>query len=290
VFDDGVVARLDEHRFLLSPSSSHTDAVLATLELWHQTEYPKLRVRFHDTPHAWATFSVSGPRSRDVVAGLETEINVHASTLPHMSLTHGTIEGAPGRIARVSFTGERGFEVSVPSGYSDALWTRLSGIGARHGMVPFGVETLSALRAEKGYIMIGADTDGATLPGDLGMGGLGAKKNVDFIGRRSLTAPDALRPDRRQLVGLRAIDPDLVLPVGAHAFIRDGMSARSIGWVTSSAMSAALGHSIALGMIERGAEQAAAGAELELFDQGRTMRARACPPCFYDPDGERLRG
>ena len=290
VFDDGVVARIDANRYLLSPSSSHTEGVLAVLELWHQTEYPKLQVRFHDITHAWATFSVSGPRARDVVAALDTDINVHDSTLPHMSLARGTIEGVPGRIARVSFTGERGFEVSVPAGCAQALWARLRMLGAGHGMVPFGVETLSALRAEKGYIMIGADTDGATLPGDLGMGGLGAKKTVDFVGKRSLTAPDALRPDRRQLVGLRAESPELVLPVGSHAFVREGRDARSIGWVTSSAMSAALGHSIALGMIERGAERARLGESVEIFDQGSVTRATVCAPCFYDPKGERLRG
>ena len=290
VFDDGVVARLDANRFLLSPSSSHTEAVLAMLELWHQTEYPGLAVRFHDITHGWATFSVSGPKSRAVVEALGTDIRLDDGSLAHMSLARGHICGIEGRIARVSFTGERGYELSLPASYGNALWSRLREVGRKFGIVPFGVETLSALRAEKGYVMIGADTDGATLPADLGMGGYGARKTVDFVGRRSLTTPEALRPDRRQLVGLLAQSPDLILPVGAHAFAREDGQARSLGWVTSSAMSAALGRSIALGMIERGAELAKAGAGIEIFDQGHSMRARVCPPCFLDPQGERLHG
>jgi sarcosine oxidase subunit alpha len=290
VFDDGVVARLDENRYLLSPSSSHTAGVLAMLELWRQTEYPAMRVRFHDITSAWATYALSGPRSREVVAALTTDIDLSDAALPHMALARGTIDGVTGRIARVSFTGERGYEVSVPTGHAGALWHRLREIGARFGMVPFGVETLSLLRAEKGYILIGVDTDGTTLPADLGMAGARAKKVVDFVGRRSLTTPDALRPDRRQLVGLRAESPNLVLPVGSHAFERSGGDARSIGWVTSSAMSPTLGHSIALAMIEQGGQLAKAGAEVEVFDRGRIMKATVCAPCFLDARGERLRG
>jgi sarcosine oxidase subunit alpha len=290
VFDDGVVARLDEQRYLLSPSSSHTQAVLAMLELWRQTEYPAMKVRFHDTTATWATFAVSGPRSREVVGALATNMNLSDAALPHMALAQGGIEGARARIARISFTGERGYEVSVPTGCANALWHRLREIGARYGMVPFGLETLSLLRAEKGFIMIGVDTDGTTLPGDLGMGATGAKKKVDFVGRRSLTTPDALRPDRRQLVGLRTESAELVLPVGSHAVVRENGQARSIGWVTSSAMSPTLGRSIALAMIERGAELAEAGAEIELFDRGRIVHAKACAPCFFDAKGDRLRG
>ncbi len=290
VFDDGVVARIDEQRYLLSPSSSHTAGVLAMLELWRQTEYPSMRVNFHDNTGAWATFAVSGPHSRTVIAALESDIDLADGALPHMAFSRGTIAGAPARIARVSFTGERSYEISVPCGCALALWRRLREIGARFGMEPFGVETLSLLRAEKGYILIGADTDGTTLPSDLGMTGPGTKKPVDFVGKRSLSTPDALRPDRRQLVGLRAASSDLVLPVGAHAFVRGEVGSRSLGWVTSSAMSPTLGHSVALAMIERGRELVAAGAAVEIFDRGRIMHATVTVPCFLDPDGERLRG
>ncbi len=282
VLDDGVVARLAPDRYLLSPSSSHAAAVLAMLEAWRQTEYPEMRVAFHDATAAWATVSVSGPRSREIVAALGTDIDLF---MPHMTLAEGRIAGVPGRIARVSFTGERSFELSVPAGYAAALWDRLCDLGA----APYGVESSSLLRLEKGYVLIGVDTDGTTMPADLGMGGpLRAK--AEFVGRRSLLLPDARRGDRRQLVGLLPEDPSHVPPPGAHAISGDGPARRSIGWVTSAAHSPALGRSIALAVIERGRALAEAGDSVTVFHLGHTSRARVAAPAFYDPAGERLHG
>ncbi len=290
VYDDGVVTRLAQDRYLLSPSSSHTQGVLALLEAWRQTECPTLRVALHDTTAAWATFALAGPRARDVLAPL-TDIDLSHAALPHMALAHGTICGVAGRIARVSFSGERSYEVSVPAGYGVALWRRLLQAGEAFGITPYGVETSSLLRAEKGYILIGVDTDGMTLPDDLGMSGPLRAKAVDFVGKRSLLMQDAVRPDRRQFVGLLPDDPATVPAVGAHAVAHgaDGKR-RSIGWVTSAFHSPALGRSIALGMVERGRALAEAGAEVELYHLGRMSRARACSPVFYDPAGERLHG
>ncbi len=285
VYDDGVVARLAPDRYLLSPSSSHTAGVLAMLEAWRQTEYPAMRVAFHDVTGAWATFAVSGPRSRDVLAPL-TDIDLSPDALPHMAFATGTILGVAGRIARVSFTGERSYEVSVPAGYGAALWRRLCAAGAAFDITPYGIESLSVLRAEKGYILIGTDTDGMTLPDDLGVSGPLRAKEVDFVGKRSLLTPDALRKDRRQFVGLLPLDPGFVPHVGAHAIERAGGTPRSIGWVTSACYSPALGRSIALGMVERGRARAEAGDEVELFHLGQTTRARVASPVFYDPAGE----
>ncbi len=289
VYDDGVVARIAPDRYLLSPSSSHTAGVLALLEAWHQTEYPHLKVAFHDTTGAWATFAVSGPNAREVLAPL-TKIDLSAEALPHMAFASGRILGVAGRIARVSFTGERSYEVSVPSGYGASLWTALREAGAAFGITPYGIETLSVLRAEKGYILIGTDTDGMTLPDDLGMSGPLRAKKVDFVGKRSLLTPDALRPDRRQFVGLLPLDPTQVPHVGAHAIeFRDGKR-RSRGWITSACHSPALDRSIALGMIERGRELAQQGAEVELFHLGKIMKAKVTSPVFVDPAGEKLHG
>ncbi len=284
VFDDGVVARLAPDFFQLSPSSSHTAGVLAMLETWHQTEYPAMRVAFHDTTAAWATFAVSGPRSREVLARLPTDIDLSDAALPHMSVARGTIFGLPGRIARVSFTGERSYEISIRADCGAALWKFLLAEGA----TPYGIETLSLLRAEKGFLLIGTDTDGMTLPDDLGMPGPLRAKKEDFVGKRSLLTPDAMRPDRRQFVGLLADDPGVVPAVGAHAIERGGGAMRSIGWVTSAWHSPTLGRSIALGMIERGRALAAEGAAVELFHLGETSRAVVTAPCFLDPAGERL--
>ena len=283
------LARIGPERYQLSPSSSHTAGVLSMMEAWRQTEFFDMRVAFHDVTGAWATFAVSGPNSRNVLAPL-TDIDLGADALPHMAFADGSILGIAGRLSRVSFTGERSYEVSVPAGYGPALWRALMQAGAAQGITPFGIETLSVLRAEKGYILIGTDTDGMTLPDDLGMSGPLRAKNVDFVGKRSLMTPDARRGDRRQFVGLLPLDPNAVPHVGSHAIERNAGGMRSLGWVTSACHSPALGRSIALGMIARGRALIEAGAEVELFHLGATMRARVVSPVFHDPAGEKLHG
>ncbi len=289
VYDDGVISRIGPERFQLSPSSSHTASVLSMLEAWKQTEYPQMRVAFHDVTGAWATIAVSGPESRNLLAPL-ADIDLAAEALPHMAFAAGAILGVAGRIARVSFTGERSYEVSVPAAYGAALWRALMQAGAPHGITPYGIESLSVLRAEKGYILIGTDTDGMTLPDDLGMSGPLRAKKLDFVGKRSLLTPDARRIDRRQFVGLLPLDPGAVPHPGAHAIERTGNGMRSIGWVTSACHSPALGRAIALGMISRGRALIESAAEVELFHLGQTQRARVVSPVFYDPAGERLHG
>ena len=284
VYDDGVIARLSPERYLLSPSSSHTAGVLAMLEQWRQTEYPAMRVAFHDVTASWATFAVCGPRVRAILATLETDIDLSDAALPHMALAEGRVFGLPARIARVSFTGERSYEISVPASCAAALWRHL----LAQGPTPYGIESLSVLRAEKGYILIGTDTDGLTMPDDLGMSGPLRAKKVDFVGRRSLTTPDGLRQDRRQFVGLLPENPAFVPAVGTHAAEITAGTRRSLGWITTSAFSPALGRSIALGMIEGG--RARIGETVTLFDRGRLSKATICAPVFHDPQGEKLHG
>ena len=288
VFDDGVVARLAEDHYLLSPSSSHTEGVLAVLQAWHQTEYPDMQAAFHDVTAAWATFAVSGPRSRALLELLAPDIDLSDQALPHMAWAEGRLHGLPCRIARVSFTGERSYEISVPARYGCALWRRLGSLGAPMGAMAYGIESLSVLRAEKGYILIGTDTDGMTLPVDLGVEAPLRNKQMDFIGKRSLLTPDATRPDRRQLVGLLPDDRGFVPAVGSHAIeARDGAT-RSIGWVTTACTSPALKRSVALGMIEGG--RARMGESVTLFHLGATSTATVTAPVFFDPKGERLHG
>jgi sarcosine oxidase subunit alpha len=284
VYDDGVVARLAPDRYLLSPSSSHTAGVLAMLRAWHQTDFPHLKVAFHDTTAAWATYAVSGPKSRTILAKLATDIDLSDDALPHMEFADGHIEGLPARIARVSFTGERSYELTIPAAYGPALWRHLLTLGAADDLTLYGIESLSVLRAEKGFILIGTDTDGMTLPVDLGVTAPLRNKKLDFVGKRSLLTPDALRPDRRHFVGLLPEDPAFVPAVGSHA--RAG--GRSHGWITSACHSPALGRSIALGMIEAG--RARLGETVEIFHLGHISRATLTAPCHLDPQGARLHG
>ncbi|MEX2650022.1 MAG: glycine cleavage T C-terminal barrel domain-containing protein, partial [Alphaproteobacteria bacterium] len=287
VFDDGVVARLGPERFLLSPSSSHAAAVHAALEEWRQCEYPRLRVFIEDLTASWATLAVTGPRARGIIERLDTDIALDARSLPHMAVAEGHLCGVPARVARVSYTGEAGFEISVPAGHAESLWDHLLALGAPDGIAPIGLEALMILRMEKGYILIGVDTDGNTEPQDLGMAGPLRSRTVDFVGRRSLMRPDSRRADRLQLVGL-AVEGDAALPAGAHVLGPGPKGERSIGHVSSGAFSPTIGHAIALAAIEGG--RGRMGEAIAVFSRGARYRARIVSPTFYDPAGARLHG
>ncbi len=201
-----------------------------------------------------------------------------------MSLTEGRLAGVPARLYRVSFSGELGYEINVPARYGAALWRELLSAGADFRVTPYGVETALLLRLEKGFLHVGVDTDGTTTPADIGWGEVAARKKGDFIGKRSLRRPDNLRADRLQLVGLTADDARMLVP-GAHLRL-NGTTEGSDGWVTSAAMSPALGRPIALALLRGG--QARRREQLTVHDLDRRCPATVIDPRFYDPEGARL--
>lgn len=281
IWDDGVVLRLAPEHFVVSCSSSHVAAMTAHLEEWREDHFDLQQVFVHDTTAHWATMAVSGPHSRDVVAALELGVDLDDAQLPHMGASHGRFMDRPARIARVSFTGERSYEISVPAALAESLWRRIRSVGAQ----PLGVEALGVLRAEKGFIFVGQDTDSETLPQDIGMDGARLKRNDAYVGDRSLLMPAAGKADRRQLVGI-AVQDLQPLPVGAHAVTtRDGRL-RSIGFITSSYASVALGRPIALALIENGMRRM--GDELEFEHMGTRRRGTVVALCQFDTTGARL--
>src|SRR4029077_15704715 len=187
-----------------------------------------------------------GPNARAVLAPL-VDIDIAAAALPHMSVALGHICAVPMRLFRVSFTGELGFEVNVPADFGAAVWEAIWDAGQAHGITPHGTETMEVLRAEKGYIIVGQDTDGTVTPEDAGLGWAIGKNKPDFLGKRSLQRPAMTSPDRRQLVGLLTQDTHVVLEEGAQLMAQPGapVPTRPIGYVTSSYHSATLGRSIA---------------------------------------------
>ena len=281
VFDDGVVLRVAPDRFVVSCSSSHVAAMTAHLEAWREDRFDLSRVFVHDTTPRWATMAISGPASKGVLAALALGVDLDDAAFPHMSARDGRFVGEPARVARVSFTGERSYEVSVPAGLAEELWRRARAAGAE----PLGVEALGALRCEKGFILVGVETDGETMPHDIGMGRAREIRTDPYVGDRSLHTPAARRSGRRQLVGIAAVG-DEPLPVGAHALSRDGRPRRSIGWITSSHVGIGIGRPVALAMIEDGAARHGETLEFEHFDA--LHRGTLVAPCFYDPEGARL--
>ncbi len=286
VFDDGILMRLDEHRFVVSCSSSHVAAVHARLEEWRQDRFGRKAVYIHNATSNLATLTVSGPNARSLLEALELEVALDDESLPHMAVAHGIFADEAVRIARVSFTGDRSYEVSIRADRAELLWSRMKEAGTAFDAVTIGVEALMILRAEKGYIVIGKDTDGTTLPHDLGVPGPRMKRDTEFVGRRSLFTEEASRPDRNQLVGLVVAEGEKPLPIGAHGIERHGEGKRSIGFVTSSYFSPTLGRPIALALIARGASRH--GETIELQHLGMMRRATIAPACAFDPAGERL--
>ena len=288
VFDDGVTLRLGEHRFLVHTTSGNAARVLAWMEEWLQTEWPELDVYCTSVTEQLATASISGPLARRLLADLTTDIDLDKDAFPFMSWRDGHVAGLPARVARVSFTGESSFEINVPAGYGLSLWTALMQSGQRYGITPYGTEAMHVLRAERGFIIAGQDTDGTVTPIDLGMDWI-VSRNKDFIGKRSLDRVDTVRNDRKQLVGLLTDSPEDVLPEGGQ--IVDAVTElpmRMIGHVTSSYFSANLGRSIALALVEGGRVRHGASVMVPL--ERTVLSARITEPRFFDPDGERAHG
>ena len=286
VFDDGVVARLSAARFLAGPTSGNADAVAAWFERWRQTEWPWMRVATVPVTANWATFAIAGPQARALLRRLEPDFDVSAAAFPHMQFREGHAAGVPARVARVSFTGEIQYEISVQSRYGRSLFDLLLGLAGDLGGSPVGLEAWLRLRLEKGYIHLGSDTNGRTTPLDIGMGGIVARRTDDFIGKRSLSLPFAHSPEREQLVGLVALKG--VIESGGRILAPGQLNppCPTEGYVTSACFSPAAGRHVALALLKRGFERL--DETVSIHSGGKPVLARVCSPVFYDPGNERL--
>lgn len=287
--DDGVTVRLAEDHFLMHTTSGGADRIAAWLEEWLQTEWTHYKVFVTPVTEQWAQFAIAGPRARDVLAKLSPDFDLSNEALPHMSFREGKLGAYPVRVYRISFSGELSYEVATPANLGRGLWNEIVAAGAEFGLEPYGTEALHVLRAEKGYIVVGDETDGTTTPVDVGLGGLVSKKKADFIGKRSLEQPYLKGPGRKQLVGLLTEDPNEVLPDGAYAVraVKDKPPMEMIGQVTSTYMSPTLQRSIAMALIENGHSRMGETLSFPL-DGGKVVRAKITDPVFYDKEGAKL--
>lgn len=286
--DDGVIGRMSQDRFHVTTTTGGAARVLTMMEHYLQTEWPDLKVWLTSTTEQWATVALNGPNARKVLEPLVEGLDLSAENFPHMSVAECRVAGFESRLFRISFTGELGFEVNVPSQHGRALWEALHAEGQKYDVCVYGTETMHVLRAEKGYIIVGQDTDGTVTPADAGLTWAIGKKKPDFVGKRSLDRPDMLVPNRKQLVGLLTEDPKVVLEEGAQ-IVETGVKsipAKMIGHVTSSYWSAALGRSIAMAVIEGGFERD--GKTVDIPMPGITHTVKVTGTNFYDPDGSRI--
>jgi len=290
LMDDGVIARLKPDRFHVTTTTGGAPRVLAHMEDYLQTEFNDLRVWLTSTTEQWATIAVQGPRARETIVPLIEGVDLAADATPHMSMRETRVCGVPARLMRVSFTGELGYEINVPSHFGRAVWEAVWREVQKHGGCAYGTEAMHVMRAEKGYVIVGQETDGTVTLADLGLDWAIGKTKKDFVGKRSLSHPDMLVDSRKQLVGLLSDNPAMTLEEGAQvtesASPPTGSSA--LGHVTSSYRSEALGRPIALALVAAGRSRM--GAKLHVPMPGGAIAVTVTTPVFYDKAGARLNG
>jgi sarcosine oxidase subunit alpha len=287
LMDDGVMARVGESRFYLTTTTGGAANVLSWLELWLQTEWPDLEVYLTSLTDHYSTIAVAGPNSRRVLEKIGCNVDLGKESFPFMTVKDAHLGGLPVQLFRVSFSGELAFEINISSQHALSMWEQVMAAGEEFDVTPYGTESMHVLRAEKGFVIVGQDTDGSVTPVDLRMNWL-LSKDKDFLGRRSLARPDCLRSDRKQLVGLLSDDGRTVLPEGTQ-LLDDPQAPVPVpmcGHVTSSYMSACLGHPIALALVAGGHARKDATIYAAVPDRD-PVPVRIVSPVFYDPKGER---
>jgi len=191
------------------------------------------------------------------------------------------------RIMRISFTGELSYEINIQASYGEALWKKCMEAGEEFNITPYGTETMHLLRAEKGFIIVGQDTDATMTPIDLQMDWIVSKKKYDFIGKRSLYRSDTMREDRKQLVGLLTDNPSEVLEEGAQIVANINQKpVEMLGHVTSSYYSPNLNKSIALAVVRGGKNML--GQKLFIPMENKNINVTIVNPVFFDKENERL--
>ena len=289
IFDDGVCACLGDNHYLMFTTTGGAAGVLAWLELWQQTEWPELNVYCTSVTDHWTTATITGPNARKVLAKVCDDIDLSNESFAFMDWRDGTVAGVGARVFRISFTGELSYEINVPAHYGRHIWEALIAAGEEFDITPYGTESMHVLRAEKGFIIVGQDTDGSMTPADMNMDWVvGKNKTFSFIGKRSLSRSDSMRENRKQLVGLKTVDGKEVLPEGAQVVFdpKQKIPMSMQGHVTSSYYSANLGHSIALAVVKGGLSRMGQIVHCPLAD-GRTIAAEIVSSVFYDAKGER---
>jgi len=286
--DDGVVARLSEDSFLCHTTSGGADRIHAWMEDWLQCEWWDWKVHVVNLTEQFAQIAVVGPNARKVLEKMGTDIDLSREALPFMDWRDGTVGGVRARVFRISFSGELSYEVAVPASEGQAFWNAVAEAGAEFGIMPYGTEALHVMRAEKGFIMIGDETDGTIIPQDLNLNWAISKKKEDFLGKRGMERSYMVSQDRWKLVGIETLDGS-VLEDGALAPLpatNANGQRETQGRITSSYYSPTLGKGIAMGLVHRGPSRM--GEEIEFQGKGdATVKARIVDPVFYDKDGEK---
>ena len=287
VYDDGVTTRLDENHYIMTTTTGGAANVMSKLEDYLQTEWPELDVYLTSVTDHFATISVCGPNSKKIVSKVIPDLDLSDENFPHMSFKNAKIDKVKCRVMRISFTGEHSYEINIQAGFGKSVWEKCMEAGKEFNITPYGTETMHLLRAEKGFIIVGQDTDATMTPIDLQMDWIVSKKKYDFIGKRSLYRSDTIREDRKQLVGLLTDDPKIVLEEGAQIVEDTNQKPiEMLGHVTSSYYSPNLNKSIALAVVRGGKNMM--GKKLFIPMENKTISVTVADPVFLDKENKRL--
>ena len=287
VYDDGVTTRLDENHYIMTTTTGGAANVMGKLEDFLQTEWPELDVFLTSITDHFATVSVCGPNSRKILNKIIPDLDLSDKNFPHMSFKDAHIGKIKCRVMRISFTGEQSYEINIQANYGKSVWEKCMEAGKEFNITPYGTEAMHLLRAEKGFIIAGQDTDGTMTPIDLQMDWIVSKKKYDFIGKRSLYRSDTIREDRKQLVGLLTDDPNEVLEEGAQIVAETNKKpVEMLGHVTSSYFSPNLNKSIALAVVISGKKLK--GQKMFVPMKNKTISVTIADSVFLDKENKRL--
>ena len=285
VLDDGTSARLAEDHYLMTTTTAAAGLVMRHLDFVHQAHCADWDVRFISVTEAWAQFAVAGPKARALINSL---LDAPLEGFPFMAAGSLRLGSTNARLFRISFSGEEGYEIAVPSRYGEALFRDLVARAETMGGGPYGMEALNVLRIEKGLITH-AEIHGRVTAYDIGAEKMISAKK-DCIGKRGAQRDGLHGPAREQMVGLKPVTIAEITS-GAHLFdtAADLTRVNSLGYTTSVGYSPLFDRHIALGFLVNG--RARIGDTVRLVDRlrGVDVLCEVCDPVFFDKAGERLR-
>ena len=293
VKDDGIVCKISDQHFIVTTTTGGAANVLAHMEEYAQTEWPNMNVYMNSVTEQFSTFNLSGPKSRVIMSRVFKDVDFGNEKFPHMTFKFINYLDTQIRILRASFTGEMGYEIYVPPKYALKLWEKIFYYSQDVDLVPYGTETMHLLRAEKGYIIVGQDTDGTVTPLDLNLNWMIGKNKRDFVGKRSLSRSDIIKEDRKQLVGIIPINKTYGIEEGQHIIEEENLltpikkPVKMLGHITSSYFSPTLDHCIAMALIKDGNRKIGTRLFVSTSDLN-TIPVEVVKPNFIDPKNRKL--